>query len=231
MSAMTQGAREREEIEGLLPWHAAGTLTRASADRVGRVLDGDRELAQRFERVREELAETIHLNESLGVPSARAMAKLFAAIDAEDAPRRKPSFVQSLRNRVAELFAGIRPRALAFACVAALALVVAQAGVIGDMMFNEGKFFHIAWSDRAPAPARAATDVDLFVTFAPETPVGLVEQFMKAHGARIVGGPQGVGTFRVRFEKRGRSPDEIARLVAETEQNRELVISAYAAAD
>jgi hypothetical protein len=35
--------------------------------------------------VREELAETIHLNETLGAPSARAMEKLFDAIDAEEA--------------------------------------------------------------------------------------------------------------------------------------------------
>jgi len=35
--------------------------------------------------VRRELAETTRLNEALGVPSARAMEKLFAAIDAEEA--------------------------------------------------------------------------------------------------------------------------------------------------
>jgi hypothetical protein len=41
--------------------------------------------------VRRELAETTHLNETLGAPSARAMEKLFAAINAEEAraPRRR----------------------------------------------------------------------------------------------------------------------------------------------
>src|SRR5262249_33999864 len=44
----------------------------------------------RFSRC-QELAETIHLNETLGAPSARAMEKLFAAIEAEEAgaPRRR----------------------------------------------------------------------------------------------------------------------------------------------
>jgi anti-sigma-K factor RskA len=74
---------ERHEIEALLPWHAAGTLSRRDADRVEQALAGDRELARRYDLVREELAETIHLNETLGAPSARAMEKLFAAIDAE----------------------------------------------------------------------------------------------------------------------------------------------------
>src|ERR1700747_2009785 len=71
---------ECHEIEALLPWHAAGALSRGE-----HALAGARELARRYDLVREELAETIHLNETLGVPSARAMEKLFAAIDAESA--------------------------------------------------------------------------------------------------------------------------------------------------
>jgi hypothetical protein len=76
---------ERQEIERLLPWHAASTLSRREADLVARTLDADPELAQRYELVRQELEETIHLNETLGAPSARAMGKLFAAIEAEEA--------------------------------------------------------------------------------------------------------------------------------------------------
>ena len=82
---------ERHEIEALLPWHAAGTLSRREAELVERVLACDSELARRYDLVRQELAETIHLNETLGAPSQRAMEKLFAAIDAEEAaaPRRQ----------------------------------------------------------------------------------------------------------------------------------------------
>ena len=89
---MTLEELKRHEIEVLLPWHAAGTLSRREADLVERALAEDRELARRYELVRQELAETIHLNETLGKPSARAMEKLFAAIDAEEAgaPRRRP---------------------------------------------------------------------------------------------------------------------------------------------
>ena len=77
--------RERHEIEPLLPWHAAGTLSRCDADRVEQALADDPELARHYDLVRQELAETIHLNERLGASSARAMEKLFAAIDAEEA--------------------------------------------------------------------------------------------------------------------------------------------------
>jgi anti-sigma-K factor RskA len=47
---------ERHEIEALLPWYAAGTLSRRDADLVERVLAGDRELARRCDVVRQELA-------------------------------------------------------------------------------------------------------------------------------------------------------------------------------
>src|SRR5262245_17649244 len=47
-------------------------------------------LACCYALVREELAETIHRNESLGAPSPRAMEKLFAAIDAEPSPAGGP---------------------------------------------------------------------------------------------------------------------------------------------
>ncbi len=59
--------------------------------RVETALATDPELARRYELVREELAQTIHLNETLGAPSPRAMQALFAKIDAEPArmrPRR-----------------------------------------------------------------------------------------------------------------------------------------------
>ena len=56
--------KERYEIEALLPWHAAGTLSRRDTDRVEQALADDCELARRYDLVRQELAETIHLNDA-----------------------------------------------------------------------------------------------------------------------------------------------------------------------
>ena len=102
--------RGRHKIEELLPWHATGTLSGREAERVEQALAGDRELAQRYELVRRELAETTRLNGALGVPSVRAMEKLFAAINAEEAraPRRRrrlisrTRFLASTRDRARE---------------------------------------------------------------------------------------------------------------------------------
>src|SRR6266478_1836444 len=116
---------ERHEIEALLPWHAAGTLSRPDADRVEQALAGGRELARRYDLVREELNETIHLNESLGAPSARAMEKLFAAIDAEGAkaPSRRSL---DLAGRFAEFLSSFSPRTLAWSASAAAIAIVVQ---------------------------------------------------------------------------------------------------------
>ena len=87
----------QSEIEALLPWHAAGTLSRSDARRVEQALANNPELARRYELVRDELGETIHLNETLGAPSAQAMEKLFAKIDAE--PARKAAVSLNLGAR------------------------------------------------------------------------------------------------------------------------------------
>src|SRR6201995_40170 len=100
MMALSKKMLEQEpgEIEMLLPWHAAGTLNARDARRVEDALARDAELATQYAVIREEYAETIGLNESLGAPSARAMQKLFAAIDAE--PERKPSMSARLSARI-----------------------------------------------------------------------------------------------------------------------------------
>ncbi len=72
------------------------------ARRVEEALARDPELAKQYAVIREEYAETIDLNESLGAPSARAMQKLFAAIDGE--PARKPSTSRSVSARHLRIF-------------------------------------------------------------------------------------------------------------------------------
>src|SRR5688572_30360163 len=128
-----------DDIELLLPWHAAGTLSRRDAERVERALANDNELAARYEEVREELGAAINLNESLGAPSARAMKDLFARIDAEPARTAKSSF--SLGGWFTGLFAGMQPRTLAMAAsVACLAIVVQAGALTGLLVQNTGTY-------------------------------------------------------------------------------------------
>src|ERR1700709_1445547 len=81
--------QEPSEIEMLLPWHAAGTLNPRDARRIEEALARDPDLAKQYAVIREEYAETIALNEPLVEPSARAVHKLFAAIDGGRALRKR----------------------------------------------------------------------------------------------------------------------------------------------
>jgi anti-sigma factor RsiW len=126
---------EQGDIEPLLPWHAVGTLSRRDTQRVEEALASDPELARRYAMVREELGETILLNETLGAPSGHAMEKLFAKIDAE--PARKQAMSLNLGARVAGFFVSLSPRTLAWSASAAAIAILLQAGLIASIVIKE----------------------------------------------------------------------------------------------
>jgi hypothetical protein len=223
MMAMSKKILEQEpsEIEMLLPWHATGTLDARDARRVDEALARDPELARQYAAIQEEYAETIHLNESLGAPSARAMQKLFTAIDAE--PPRKPSAAFNLSARLAGFFARLSPRTLAWSAgIGALALLL-QAGVIGAVLLkNQPTSFQTAsLSMNEPvtralgpeAPPRA------LVRFAPDARVADVTALLETYQASIVDGAKG-GLFRLQFGNRAMTKDEIAGLMGKLQSEK-----------
>lgn len=192
MNTMNQEAPERQEIEALLPWHAAGTLSRGDAERVERALSCDRELARRFDLVREELHETIHLNELLGHPSSRAADRLFAAIEAEGArtPAR-PSF--NLAGRVAAFLSGLAPRTLAYAAGAAAVVLLLQSAFVTSFLLKDQ-------GGEGPSLASHASCLPscAIVRFAPQATAAEIAKFLNAHKAEFVGGPNN-GNFTLRL--------------------------------
>ena len=220
--------QEPSEIEMLLPWHATGTLDARDARRVDEALARDPELARQYAAIQEEYAETIHLNESLGAPSARAMQKLFTAIDAE--PPRKPSASFNLSARLAGFFARLSPRTLAWSAgLGALALLL-QAGVIGAVLLkNQPTSFQTAsLSMNEPvtralgpeAPPRA------LVRFAPDARVADITALLDNYQASIMDGAKG-GMFRLQFGNKPMAKDEIASLMRKL-QNEKIVSLAVA---
>jgi hypothetical protein len=215
--------QEPSEIEMLLPWHAAGTLDARDARRVDEALARDPELARQYAVIREEYAETIDLNESLGAPSVRAMQKLFAAIDGE--PARKPSVSLNFSARIAGFFARLSPRTLAWsASLGALALLL-QAGVIGAMLVkNQNASFETAsFSTNEPLTRdlRQVVPPRALVRFAPDARVADITALLDNYQASIVGGAKG-GMFRLQFGDRTMGRDEIAGLMRKL-QNEKIV--------
>lgn len=205
--------QEPGEIEMLLPWHAAGTLNPRDARRVEEALARDPDLARQFAVIKQEFAETVHLNESLGAPPVRAMQKLFAAIDQE--PVRRPSF--NISAGITGFFARLSPRTLAWsASLGALALLL-QAGLIGAvLMKNQPATFQAASLSRIDAGNHVVAAEDLpraLVRFAPDARVADITAFLDTYQASIVDGAKG-GLFRLQFGDKAMSKDEFASLLS-----------------
>jgi anti-sigma-K factor RskA len=223
MMALSKKMLEQEpsDIEMLLPWHAAGTLNARDARRVEDALARDPELASHYAAIREEYEETIHLNESLGAPSARAMQKLLAAIDAE--PARQPA-APSLSSRISAFFAGLSPRTLAWsASLGALALLL-QAGVIGVVLMKSqtSTFQTASLSMNEPVTrdlaARSSAPAHALVRFTPEARIADITTLLDSYQASIVDGARG-GMFRLQFNK-AMSQDELTGLLGRMQREK-----------
>ncbi|HEY5607557.1 MAG TPA: hypothetical protein VIM38_04400 [Alphaproteobacteria bacterium] len=210
MAMNTKKQEVQEDVELLLPWHAAGTLSRRDAARVEQALANDNELAARYEMVREELGEAIRLNESLGAPSARAMEALFAKIDAE--PARKPKVSFSITIWLTDFVTGFSPRTLAYGATAAALAIVLQAGILAGVFVKE----------RAAGPQLASYEQGgnlgegafVLIRFNPQASAADITAFMQENKATVVGGPAaGSGLFRLRVAEAPLSQAELGAVV------------------
>jgi hypothetical protein len=216
MMAMSKKMLEQEpsEIEMLLPWHAAGTLNARDARRVEEALARDPELARQYAAIQEEYAETIALNESLGAPSARAMQKLFSAIDRE--PARHPSGAFNLAARISGFFANLSPRALAWSASLGAVALLLQAGVIGAVLIKNQPASYQTASLSMNEPVTRALGPEAppraLVRFSPDARIADITALLDNYQASVVDGAKG-GMFRLQFGNKAMTKDEIAALM------------------
>jgi anti-sigma factor RsiW len=208
----------RTEIELLLPWYAAGTLSRREAQRVESALAGDPELARRYELVRKEFGQTIQLNEALGAPSARAMAALFEKIDAE--PARAPAVSLNLGARVRGFFASLSPRTLAWSASAAALAILLQAAVIGGVALKGNGQERVGSYETASVPVNASGEGSYaLIRFQPGANAADIGQFLASNKLSLAGGPSAGGLYRVQVSSRKLSQPEVAGIVKQLQQN------------
>ena len=206
--------KDRGNIEELLPWHAAGTLGQRDMQRVETALATDPELARRYELVREELAQTVHLNETLGAPSPRAMQALFAKIDAE--PARHAAASLNLGARIREFFTALSPRTLAWSASAAVLAIVLQAGFITGILMKERAEY-----ETASVSTKVATDgAFALVRFQPQATAADITAFLETNKLSISGGPSAGGLYRVRIAAAKTPKPELDRIVKTLQQDK-----------
>jgi len=215
MNAIKQEEAPQGDVEALLPWHAAGTLSRRDAQRVEEALARDPELARRYDLVREELGETIHLNETLGAPSARAMEKLFAKIDAEPARKAARSF--NLGARVSEWFASLTPRTLALSASVAVLAILLQAGFIADIVLKDRSAEYGTAS--APTSDPGVGEFTL-IRFAPQASADDITKFLAANKLQVAAGPVAGGFYRVRVADTKLPKEELGRIVKKLQDDK-----------
>jgi hypothetical protein len=237
MMAMSKQMLEQEpgDIEALLPWHVAGTLSARDARRVEEALARDPTLARLHAAIRDEYAATIQLNERLGAPSSRAMKKLFAAIDAE--PSQARSVGPGWAARLAGVLAGLSPRMLALSGGLAALLLLLQAGVIGALLFkSDAGRFDLAsaqrmseqWQNEPLTRGIGAQNAPrAIVQFTPDARASDIAALLDAYRATIIESRRG-GLFRLQLGDQPISQWQMADLIARLQN--EKIVSAVSAA-
>ena len=206
--AMSDNANDGREIADLLPFYATGAIGRGDKARLDVALPRDAALRHEFGVVEEERQATIELNESLGVPSRQARERLFAMLAAE--PARKAAWFDPA-GWLASRLEGLRPRTLAWAGVAAVLVVAAQAGVIGLMMAPRAGFETASVSPRVAGPGEGAL---LIVAFAPDAKAGDIARLLDGVKGTIVAGPRAGAFFQVRVGGHALSDADRQKLIA-----------------
>jgi hypothetical protein len=211
-------ADQPSELEGLLPWYAAGTLRRRERQRVEEALRADPELARHLELVREELAETIHLNETLGAPTARAAERLMAAIDAEATRKRAPG---AAAGWLTGFFANMSPRTMAVAASFAMLAIALQSVAIVDI-FTRPQAAPTApvGGDKGLVLTEHKNGAFAMVRFARQASAAEITNFLQNYQAALVDGPTPGGLYRVRVAMSSLAKEELARIVARMRQDR-----------
>jgi hypothetical protein len=211
--AQPHATTEAAEAVLLLPWYAAGTLSDRDRRKVEDVLRQYPSLADQVDLTQEELTETIHLNESLGAPSARVAERLMAAIDAEPrAARFKMSGATT--SWFTNFFAGLSPRTLATGASLAVLVIVAQGAMLADN-FAKPQQAAVPAPAAAPAPVYRGLEVGSFarVRFAHDANAGDITSFLQNYRAAVVDGPTSNGLYRLRVAPGSLARSEVAGIV------------------
>jgi hypothetical protein len=232
MTTIKNKVSERDEIEALLPWHAAGTLTRREAQKVEQALAADADLAAQYATIREDLAETIVANETLGAPTARAMQKLMADIEADTSSARRARTSFNLGAWLSETLSSFSPRTLAWSATAAALAVVLQAGLLAGMFVSERQGTSFQTASFHDVTRSIPDDGSyLIMSFSPQANVADVNKLLNTYKMAVVDGPNGGNVYTVRLAMTGMPKEELARLVKQLQDEKAVTLVGPKSAD
>jgi hypothetical protein len=190
---MDETAYGDREIADLLPWYETGRLSSQERQRVAAAIEGNPALERELGLVREEMVATIAANDAQGRPSRRAAEQFMAKLEASPRGRVRVRFVAF----VADWLAMLRPQTLAWGAMAALAVLIAQAGFISHLALD-GRSASVYQTASVSDEVSAGRPV-LLVAFAPSASAAAIQSLLEANALSIVAGPA-AGYYSVRVD-------------------------------
>lgn len=218
---------ERDDLEDLLPWYAAGTLEPHEVALVEARMKVDAEFARRVEIAREEMEEDILSVQALPMPSAGFAARFMEKIADEkpSAPIRAAveKAKEGLMARVGAFMAGFSRPVLGTVTAAALAVMVLQAGVIGSYVGGDGGSTPSYTTASGPETQATAAGPALLVAFQPDASFADVSAFLGEMRGTLAGGPLPGGLYKVALAPVDGKPRDLAAAQAAFKANGKLV--------
>ncbi len=192
-------------FEELLPWYANGTLDDAERREVEQWLqdnpDAQLQLAE-YEFLQETVSE---VTEQEPVLRENLFDELIERIDAEEQQQssrsavESPSLMEQLRNWISETLQwNMTPAFARVAVVSQFAVVMALGAVLLVPTAEEG-YEVLSGGDPVTGSAVAGVQADLAVDS--QLPMGQFQSLLREHQARVIGGPGGLGVYRIAFDE------------------------------
>lgn len=189
---------EAEEIEAMLPWLVAGTLSRSETSRVTRYLETHPEAAAHVALARDEREAAISGNEAIAAPSTANLDRLMASVANTSQPRSiaVPS-PASIWESIAGFVSSLSPKTLGMAATAAALVLVVQAATIGTLINSKSTG---GYQTASGGPVSATTEgVQALVSLQPGVTAAALTAALSELKAAIVDGPKAGGVYRVRI--------------------------------
>jgi hypothetical protein len=217
MSDMKNGQPDDAELsppEALLPWYATGRLSAEDQAQVESALAGDGELRRRLALIRDEEADTIAVNESLGLPSGATMDRLMARIETYEAGHpRHASIGERALGWISGILSELSPRVLAMSAMAAAVVICLQAGLLTGLVVDRQAGTQFRSMSLEPKTESAGTYA--LISFAGSVSMQDATAFLEAHHASLVEGPKPGGIYRIKIADEKLSGDALNARLAE----------------
>ncbi len=192
MSTTTDTPTEREDIEMLLPWYAAGTLDAPDRARVDAWLKRDPDLAGQLDIVRAEQVETLRSNDAVRAPAILTVEQTMAVLQRSIGTSPMKGFV----GRIRDFFVMPSAGPVRWVAAAAGAVMLVQAGAVGYLVSQrQGEVYQTASGGQsAPQPGSYA-----LVRFADTATAASISAALTDLDMSVVDGPRQGGLFRIRI--------------------------------